>query len=262
MHGVEASSKEAGGTQEAWTVPEPGALWEFRFGKEDDFLLFQLYFWKVLFLVLMDLALLRKSQRMLLHDSWEFVCLYSYLTVCFYRATLACGYENIYTLHNQSQTAEISQISLYFSHIDHFLPVKRPTLWVSDCFMGCCCTEYYTNPPLPFARIKFRKKIIFMRVMGVGINGWIIFRKRRSSSLRWAVSHSNVLVITQHIMPGRRCSPAAAYMPSTGWTRMCVSDCVSMYVYVHLCVSTENIHMRLHTVLYLCTLFFSMLLMQ
>lgn len=44
MHGVEASSKEAGGTQEAWTVPEPGALWEFRFGKEDDFFTFSTVF--------------------------------------------------------------------------------------------------------------------------------------------------------------------------------------------------------------------------
>lgn len=69
MHGVEASSKEAGGTQEAWTVPEPGALWEFRFGKEDDFFTFSTVFLESTFLVLMDLALLRKSQRMLLHDS-------------------------------------------------------------------------------------------------------------------------------------------------------------------------------------------------
>lgn len=88
-------------------------------------------------------------------------------------------------------------------------------------FYGCCCTEY--SPTLcliPFARIKFRKKIILMRVRGVGINGWIIFRKRRTSSLRWAVSHSNVLVITQHIMPTKGCLPAAAHMPSTGGTKI------------------------------------------
>lgn len=99
------------------------------------------------------------------------------------------------------------------------------SLWL---FYGCCCTEYSNT--LPLARIKFRKKIIFMRVRGVGINGWIIFRKRRTSSLRWAVSHSNVLVITQHIMPGKGCLPAAAHMPSTGRTRMCECDCI------HVCV--------------------------
>lgn len=130
-------------------------------------------------------------------------------------------------------------------------------------FYGCCCTEYSpTLPLLPFARIKFRKKIIFMRVRGVGINGWIIFRKRRTSSLRWAVSHSNVLVITQCIMQGKGCSPPAAHMPSTGWTRMYACDCICVCVCVSVCACTcapipfvckhrkYTVYKSLHIVLY------------
>lgn len=48
MHGVEASAMEAGGTQEVWTIPGPGALREFCFGKESDSI-FPIYFWKILF---------------------------------------------------------------------------------------------------------------------------------------------------------------------------------------------------------------------
>lgn len=46
MHGVDASAMEAGGTQEVWTVPEPGAFWEFCFGKEDGFHFFHYIFGK------------------------------------------------------------------------------------------------------------------------------------------------------------------------------------------------------------------------
>lgn len=37
IHGVQASSMEAGGTREVWTVPGPAALWEFCFGREEEF---------------------------------------------------------------------------------------------------------------------------------------------------------------------------------------------------------------------------------
>lgn len=92
MHDVEASAMEAGGTQEVWTVPGPGALWEFCFDKGGDFHFFRSIFGKS-FLVVMDNAMLRKTQKMpVFCDSWKqeeqqrgFVCLcvHSYLIVCF-----------------------------------------------------------------------------------------------------------------------------------------------------------------------------------
>ncbi len=225
MHGVEAPAMEAGGTQEVWTVPGPWASWEFCFGKEDDSIS-PIYFWKIFFsfdghctkkksadaFALWQLERSRTPTRVGVS-----VCAFISDCLLFPGVHLHVGM-TVFThcITYQSSTPEISPGALIFFPYWPFLACKRPTLLVSDCFYGFCYTEYSpTLPLLPFARIKFRKKIIFMRVRGVGINGWIIFRKRRTSSLRWAVSHSNVLVITQHIMPGKRllvcCSAHAIY---------------------------------------------------
>lgn len=222
------------------------------FWHRDGFHFFNSIFGKSFF-DLMDAALLRKPQTTPLHCDSLCVC----VCVCIHVWLFAfAGLRQhvgtrVFTHCISPRLLNSPQVHSCFSHIDHFAPVKCPTLFVSDCFTGCCCTECYPIPPLlPSARIKFRKKIIFMRVRGVGINGWIIFRKRRSSSLRWAVSHSNVLVITQHIMPGKDCSPAAAHMPSTGWTRTRACDCVCLCQ--HVCVYV-HMYKRLCTVLYLRT---------
>lgn len=112
-------------------------------------------------------------------------------------------------------------------------PAYKMSYFVSlRLFYGCCCREHSPSLRfLPFGRIKFRKKIILMRVRGVGINGWIIFGKRRTSSLRWAVSHSNVLVITRQIMPTKGCLPLLQHMrhllerPQSKCVRACLRHC-------------------------------------
>lgn len=133
-------------------------------------------------------------------------------------------------------------------------------------FYGCCCTECSPNLPLlPFAWIKFRKNI-FMRVRGVGINGWIIFRKRITSSLRWAVSHRYVLVITHYTAHNARerllvfCSTHAIYWLDQNvcmWLYMCLCQCMHVHLLLYVsnmfCVSIENICRSLHTVLHLYT---------
>lgn len=119
-----------------------------------------------------------------------------------------------------------------FSHNHRFLSVKCPTLLTQTVAR---ILPYLLLLLLPVAWIKFRKKIILMRVRGVGINGWIIFRKRKTSSLRWAVSYSNVLVITQRVMPRRSCSPAAAHthlLSGPDCEQVTVHECVYIVLFV------------------------------
>lgn len=105
-----------------------------------------------------------------------------------------------------------------------------------------------------------------MRVRGVGINGWIIFRKRITSSLRWAVSHRYVLVITHYTAHNARerllvcCSTHAIYWLDQNvcmWLYMCLCQCMHVHLFLCVsnifCVSIENICKSLHTVLHLGT---------
>lgn len=48
IHSEETSAMEARGIWEVWAIPGPAVLWEFCFGREKDFSLHQLYFWKII----------------------------------------------------------------------------------------------------------------------------------------------------------------------------------------------------------------------
>lgn len=79
-----------------------------------------------------------------------------------------------------------AQLCFHFSHIDLIFCLQNAqSLVVSDCFTAAVAQN--APPPVPSSpllELNSERKIIFMRVRGLGIKGWIIFRKRRTSSLR------------------------------------------------------------------------------
>lgn len=74
-----------------WTVPGPGDLWEFCFGREDDFHFLHYIFGKSFLYCAFVIVGNNKG-----------LCVCSYLIVCFRMGEPARGYECIYPLHNIS----------------------------------------------------------------------------------------------------------------------------------------------------------------
>lgn len=97
-------------------------------------------------------------------------------------------------------------IYLFFTH---FPTCAYRMSNVCNCANDLQAAKARKLPPhllsLPSARIKYRKQIIFFCLRrDQRTKGWIIFGTRISSSLRWAASRGDVLLITQRATRGKR----------------------------------------------------------
>lgn len=95
-----------------------------------------------------------------------------------------------------------SHPSIFFSFFNELTILCLQNVWFCNCVDDLQAANSCKLPPhllsLPSARIKYRKKIFFFCLrQDWRIKEWIIFGKRISSSLWWAASRRDVLLITQ-----------------------------------------------------------------
>lgn len=139
-----------GGCRETGSVDRTAActaLWELCLASKMSLTFLTIFFGGHPFLGLMDTVSLRKRRVCICYILCLCVCTCAFISDCLLlQGCLSAGVFTHCITYISPRRLKSPQVHLYFSHLDHFVPVKCLTLLVSDCFTGRRCREHSPSP--------------------------------------------------------------------------------------------------------------------